>query len=90
MAGVEFHMDYQGIGKILRSPSMGDAVMDAAIAVADNLNLSPETSVIIDRYVTDRRAASLTIIDRDPTAIEAKYGKISAAVDAAGLDFKGQ
>ena len=84
--GNEVGLHYDGIAKILRSGAMAGAMAEAANAVAAELAGAGVETVWVDTYTTDRRAASVTIPDYKAEGMEAKYGTLSEAALAVGLE----
>ena len=83
-AGFELHLDYAAVGAVLRSPELGGLMGDIADQVAANVP-GDATRTFVDRYTTDRAAASVTVVDWS-AAHELKYGDLFDAAAAAGLE----
>lgn len=84
--GATFELDEDGVGDILRSPEMSGLVREAANGLAAELGARGVEQVWVDRYVTDRAAASVTVpYDRDT---EAKQGTLIDAATAVGLEVR--
>lgn len=82
--GFELHLDYGAVGNVLRSSDVAAVMRHKAEEVAAIVRPSA-TETFVDDYVTDRAAASVTVIDWDE-AHELKYGDLTDAAAAAGLE----
>lgn len=86
-------LDHRGIGSLLRSAEMQQAVREVADTVASNvtsqgLTVSSGASlpVEVNTYITDRVAASVTINHPAGLGMQAKHGVLTKAAAAAGLE----
>lgn len=86
--GVEVRLDYKGIGEVMRSAAIQGVMAEAANALAQELGARGVDKVYVDTYTTDRGAASVTIPDYKAEGAEAKYGLLSEAARAIGLEVK--
>lgn len=82
-------IDYAGLGEVLRSREMAQAVDDLAEAIADGVRAGISDPLIaatveVDHYTTDRAAAAVTIAHPAGLAIQAKHGALTRAAAAAG------
>lgn len=84
MARVRFVRDSPGVRAILTSVDFGQTA--AAEAIAARVRAVTGADVVVDRYTTDRRAASVTIRDRRGRAWEVRDGVLSRAAAAQGLE----
>jgi len=101
MNGIEFHPSSAGYEEILKSAGARSAVKAAASSVADNLRSQGitvgdfhgggeiELPVTIEDQTTDRAREVVTIAHPAGMAVQAKYGAITKAASAAGLDVRG-
>ncbi len=86
--GGELVLDYEAIGKLLRSPGMRGLMAEAATSIAAiALNAEGVERVWVETYTTDRGAAAVTIAVRGGEDAELKYGILSDAALAAGLEY---
>lgn len=87
MAAIE--LDYDAIGKILRetcaAPINALALKVAANAAA-NPDTPPEASVTVRPFVTDRAIATVMLAHPAAGALQAKYGILTRAAAAEGLE----
>lgn len=86
--GQELRLDYDGIGKILRSGEMAGVMAEAANNLAAELMSRGVERVWVDTYTTDRRAAAVTIPDYNLEGVEAKAGLLSDAALSVDLEVK--
>lgn len=77
-------IDYDGMGEILRSGDMANALYDIAQDVGGRIDQS-KYRVTTHRYITDRAAASVTLAQSNAMFIEARDGVLRQAAAAAGL-----
>lgn len=86
--GGELHLDYEAIGKFLKSPAMRGLMQEAANAVAITALAGEGVErTWVDTYTTDRGAAAVTIAVKGGSDAELKYGILSDAALAVGLDY---
>lgn len=90
MATIDFKLDRAGIRQLLKSREIASAVNDLARKVAANAAHTTQAGVVlpivVDEYTTDRAAASVTIAHPAGIATQAKYGTLTKAAAAAGLE----
>jgi dihydroxyacetone kinase len=79
--GVELHLDYAALGAILRSPEMEAVVESAALAAASLIE-----GAIVNTYVTDRAAASITIFGDNAFDYELLNGVLADAARTVRLE----
>jgi hypothetical protein len=91
--GLPVRLDHGGIGSLLKSSEMAAEVRVVADAVAGNVasqGLTTEAgenvTAEVDTYTTDRAAASVTIDGPWGLGMQAKYGALTKAASAAGLE----
>lgn len=83
-------LDHAGIAEILKSGDMASAVRDIAEGIAARVAASVEADegVVVDEYVTDRAAASVTIRDAQAMLWQVRDGVLTQAAAAAGVEVK--
>lgn len=86
--GVEFKLAPAGIAEIATSSDMAATVHGAAEAVS--AAISNEFDVYLEDYVSDRAGTTVTISADNATGVESKYGVLSSAASAAGLQYVGR
>ncbi|MGZ0151877.1 hypothetical protein ACXJJ3_32795 [Kribbella sp. WER1] len=86
MAKPDFKLDKIGPQEILLSGAVGAEITRLAQAVAANADVPSYAEVVVDEYTTDREAASVTIRHPAGVAIQAKYGSLTRAASAVGLE----
>lgn len=80
-------LDHDGIEEMLKSAEVAAAVHELAQQVAANVQGVPDgAEVVVDDYETDRAASSVTIKHAAGLALQAKYGTLTQAASAAGLE----
>lgn len=84
MSGNEFVLDQAGIREILKSAEMRREVDKLAQTIADNVD--PQYQVLVGSQTTDRAAASVTALNMNSLADEAKLGILTRAASAAGVE----
>ena len=86
--GGELVLDYEAVGRFLKSRAMQGLMADAANAIAA-IALGGEgvERVWVDTYTTDRGAAAVTIAVRGGDDAELKYGILSDAALQVGLEY---
>lgn len=82
-----------GIMEVLKSAAVASAVADLALDVGVAVEAHESVSrnampVVVDEYVTDRAAASVTIAHPGGLGVQAKYGALTQAAGNAGLTVK--
>ena len=89
---VDYKSDRAGLKALLKSGEMAALVDPKARQIAANvdnqLSRGEEVPVVVDEYTTDRRAASVTLAHAAGLAMQAKYGTLTRAASAAGLEVK--
>jgi len=89
-------LDQQGLSTVLTGAPVRSMVNDVASRVASNARgaLGGRARVEVQSYIArggrligDRAAASVRITGRDSTGLEAKYGVLTQAVAALGLQI---
>lgn len=88
MADVTFKRDTGGIAALLKSGAFGSAVEGLAQEIAANVAQRRGSEVVVDRYTTDRAAASVTVKNRRALKWEAEDGDLHSAASALGLDVR--
>ncbi len=87
MAVVGFKRDTKGLGQILKSNGVARAVHILAERTMNNAQGTwPDADMVVDDYVTDRVASSVTIREADARLREVKEGILSRAAARAGLE----
>lgn len=83
-----FTRDPDGIAKILKSPEVAAAIGELGDEVARNAQSRAGAGSIVDvnRYVTDRAAASVLLLGTNSAARQAKEGILTSAAAEAGLE----
>lgn len=80
-------LDHAAIRQMISSRAFSDLVHDAALDIAAAVHASkPGSDVAVDRYTTDRAAASVTIRDVRGRIWQARDGVLTRAAAAAGLE----
>lgn len=90
MAKVQITFDHTAWAEVLKGQDVADMVAEFASTVADNVraSLPAGTDVVVDRYVTDRAAASVTIRDAMGKLWQVRDGVLTRAAAAAGVEVK--
>lgn len=90
--------DYHGIGEVLKSAGMTDAVTEVATTVARNVDAQGLTAesgaaesgaaitAVVKSSVSDRARATVTIEHPAGEGMQAKHGVLTKAAAAAGLE----
>lgn len=85
---MKFRLDKKGVGEVLKT-QCGEVIDDYAAQIDDQIRTShPDVDVEVDRYTTDRGAASVTIADPRGMALQASDGALTKAAAAVGLEVK--
>lgn len=80
-------LDYEGIGRLLKSDGVASAVHDLAEQVAANVRgARPEADVVVDDYVTDRAASSVTVREPQARGWVVRDGLLIRQAAQAGLE----
>lgn len=89
----EFRRDSSGLAGILKSSDVAGAVHRQAEQVAAQARAQGRSvasgaalPVTVDDYTTDRAASAVTITHPAGTAMQAKYGVLTRAAAALGLE----
>lgn len=87
----QVQLDSDGMADLLKSGEVADVVHAYAESVAVTVRAAlaakdPPVSVVTDRYVTDRAAASVLIADVRGRIYQARDGVLTKAAAAAGLE----
>lgn len=82
----EVELDYEGIGEMLKSYPVRKEIMGAARQMAAHVEAEHDVPVEVHAYTTDRAAAAVTIAHPAGIAIQAKYGALTRAASAQGLE----
>ncbi len=88
MADVTFKRDSAGLAALLKSGPFAAAVESLAEDIASNVAQRRGADVVVDRYTTDRAAASVTVRDRRALKWEAEDGDLHSAATGMGLDVR--
>lgn len=83
---MDFELDHDGIAEILKSAGMATVIHGVAEQVAEEVRATHEADVVVDDYVTDRAASSVTIRDPRGAQWQADEGVLTRAAGAAGLE----
>lgn len=89
---VDFKLDRAGLRAILKSGEIASEINQLAGQIAANAQHTTqdgvELPIKVDQYTTDRRAASVTIAHPAGLATQAKYGTLTKAAAAVGLEVR--
>jgi hypothetical protein len=89
MASVQIILDAAQIGALLKSAAVGAVLDPFAAAIAANVRASHRgADVVVDSYVTDRAARSVTVRDRRAMGWQARDGLLTRAASAARLEVR--
>lgn len=88
VAKIKFVRNSPGIAQILRTTEFGQTA--AAQRIAARVAAETGADVVVDSYVTDRRAASVTVRDVRARGWQARDGILTRAAAAAGLEVTGR
>jgi hypothetical protein len=87
----DVRLDSGGIQKLLNSDPVASAVHDLAEQIATQVRgQKPEADVVVDRYQTDRAAASVTIRDVRGRTWEVRDGVLTRSAASVGLEVTGR
>jgi len=82
-------LDRRGIAEIAKSPEVAREVHARAEQIANSARGShPDADIVVDDYVTDRAASSVTIRDARGALWQAQDGVLTRAAAGAGLEVK--
>lgn len=79
-------LDRQGIAEYLKSQPVARVMHEVATDVERDLAIDPAADVVVDDYVTDRAASSVTIRDPRAKVWQARDGVLTRAAAAVGLE----
>jgi hypothetical protein len=80
-----FKFDKKGATEILKS--MGGETHRVAVEIAGNVRAQePDADVVVDDYVTDRAASSVTVREPEARIWEARDGLLAKAAGRAGFE----
>lgn len=90
MANTKIKLDHAGWAQVLKSQEVAGAVGGFADKVASTVRESVPagTDVVVDRYTTDRAAASVTIRDAMGKLWQVRDGVLTRAAAANGAEVK--
>lgn len=95
MARSRVVLDHAGIGAVLKSAEVREAVGGLAADVHSNVRSHPAVvrngvadSVRLESYTTDRAAFAVVIAHAAGLPIQAKHGALTQAAGAAGLEVR--
>lgn len=86
---------YPGVSEVLRSSEVAALVQDAAEEVAAHAQAQGHLAsdgplpIVVSTYETDRAAATVDIRHPAGLGMQAKYGVLTQAAGAAGLEVSG-
>lgn len=83
---IDFKLDRAGIKQLLKSPALAPVVHAQAEAIANGLAVPSDADVVVDDYVTDRVASSVTIRDVRAKGWQAQRGVLTRAAASVGLE----
>jgi len=92
VATVRVKVNYTGVGEVLKGAEVTEMVNEAAAQVAANVPTEVEGETVetdVTSYVTDRAAAQVLLMHPTAAAFQAKYGTLTRAAGAAGLEVSG-
>lgn len=81
-----FRRDNRGIAEILRTQFKDDTHQLAETIAANVRAQHPDADVVVDDYMTDRAASSVTIRDVRGRIWQVRDGVLTRAASAAGLE----
>lgn len=90
MAAVEFRLNRAGVREILRGGGSRRLVDGVAKQVAGHVraHLPSPAPVEVTSYITDRAAASVTVLDVRSMAWQANHGIMTRAAASVGAEVK--
>lgn len=87
--GIDFKRDSAGIAEVLKSPGFAAAVHEAAQSIAGHARAAhPDAEIVVDDYVTDRAASSVTVKDPRARLWQVRDGHLTRAAAQAGLEVR--
>lgn len=95
MANPRIRVHYPGVGEMLKSAPVADAVTALARQVAGTIQAEGHVMsdgplpVEVSAYTTDRAAAAVVVPHPAALGLQAKYGLLTRAAAAAGLEVRG-
>lgn len=93
MARKDVKLDHDGMADLLKAAEVAVMVRGVAEQVAGNVRSQlagkePSVDVVVDDYMTDRAASSVTIKDIRGKRYQARDGVLTRACAAAGLEVR--
>ena len=80
-------LDHDGMGEMLKSKPVADVIGGIADSIGDAVTGEVEgAEVVVDKYTTDRAAASVTIKDARALAWQVRDGILSRPAAREGLE----
>ena len=89
MAQNPVRLNRKGVGKILKGDGLDLSVVNECaekIAGGVRAELGDDVEVLVEKYTTDRGAASVTIKDSKAMQLQARTGILTRHAAAAGLE----
>jgi len=83
-----FRRDSAGIEQLLKQAGFAEATRSAAERIAADVRNRTNSDVVVDQYVTDRAAASVTIRDRRGMGWHVRDRIFDSAAGAQGLEVR--
>jgi hypothetical protein len=92
MASLKIRLDHDGIGDMLKSGDVAESIGALAEEVAAEARADPnvplDVPVQTSAYVTDRAAVAIDLHHPSGLGLQAKYGVLTKAAGAVGLEVK--
>jgi hypothetical protein len=88
---MDLHLDFDAIGEILKvtcAPAINELAGKVAANAAGDSNLPDGATVTVKQFTTDRAVAVVRLNHPASAALQAKYGILTRAAAAAGLEVK--
>lgn len=85
---MRIRLDHAGMAEMLKSEPVAAAVRDLAEQVAAELVTPDDVEPLVDSYTTDRAATAVTVPHAAALAYQAKYGMMTRAAAAVGLEVR--
>lgn len=83
---MKIELDRKGVQQLLKTSGVKGVVHRFASAIASSVRTQkPDADVVVDDYVTDRAASSVTIRDARGRLWQARDGVLTRASSSAGL-----
>lgn len=89
MVGINLNLDFEEIGQILKvtcAPAINTMALEVAANAAADANLPDNATVTVAQFTTDRAIAVVRVNHPAGLALQAKYGILTKAAAAAGLE----